>query len=54
MLKVSEELLNDSVFDLESYIAKSSADAWVLKKRKPSSSVTVWQTCRRFPNYGRR
>ena len=37
MLKVSEELLNDSVFDLESYIAKEFGRRRDPKRRKPSS-----------------
>ena len=41
MIKVSEELLNDSVFDLESYIARSLREGSEPKKRKHSLPGTV-------------
>ena len=41
MIKVSEELLNDSVFNLESYIEKSSRGASGRRKKKRSSSATA-------------
>ena len=41
MIKVSEELLNDSVFDLESYIAREFARRIGTKRRKPSLPGTV-------------
>ena len=36
MIKVSEELLNDSVFDLESYISREFARASAPRRKKPS------------------
>lgn len=36
MIKVSEELLNDSVFDLESYISREFAAVSAPRRRKPS------------------
>lgn len=41
LLKVSEELLNDSIFNLEAYIAKEFARRIGAKEKKRSSSVMV-------------
>lgn len=40
-IKISEELLNDSVFDLPSYIAKSLQEESVQRKKRRFSLVTA-------------
>lgn len=48
MIKVSDELLNDSVFNIEQYISRSLEEESVQRKKKHFSSVTEQENLQVF------